>query len=395
MKVMRGGLAATVLVLTTAACSAGGGSGASGQATEVAGAPKPTVSAAQISIEPKSGTTDVKPQGVLKVAVAGGRLSKVTVTDQAGKEVAGAISADGAGWVPAAGLSVSSQYRVRAQAADANGLSTQAESTFGTLTPEKEAGPYDNIDNGAEYGVGMIVSLNFHKSVKDTAAVEKAVTFETSDGSKVKGHWFGDSRVDFRPEKFWKPGTKVTAHYRLKSVEVAPGVYGGVDSDQTFTIGRDQRSTVDASEDTMTVVKDGQTVDTIPITAGKRGFDSWNGTMVIEEKAERTRMSSQGVSGVSAAESYDLSDVPHAMRLTDTGTYVHGNSWATDAMGSYNASHGCIGVADARYGNDNSNAGRFFHSSLVGDPVTVVKSKGPEVSPDNGLSGWNVDWKNW
>ncbi|KJK58085.1 L,D-transpeptidase, partial [Saccharothrix sp. ST-888] len=329
------------------------------------------------------------------VSVASGKLSKVTVTDQAGKEVAGAISADGASWVPSANLSVASQYRVTARATDANGVATQADSTFGTLTPEKEAGPYDNIDNDGKYGVAMIVSLNFRKPVKDRAAVEKGVSFETSDGTVVKGHWFGSQRVDFRPERFWKSGTKVTVHYRLKSVEVSPDVYGGVDSDQTFTIGRDQRTTVDARKDTMTVVRDGETVDTVPITAGKSGFDSWNGTMVISEKAERTRMSSQGVSGVSAAESYDLSDVPHALRLTDSGTYVHGNSWAIGAMGSYNASHGCIGVADARYGSDGSDAGKYFNSSLVGDPVTVVNSKGAEVAPDNGLSGWNTDWQNW
>ncbi|MGE7437358.1 L,D-transpeptidase [Kitasatospora sp. NPDC001175] len=395
MRRIRGGLTTGALVLATAACSAGGGGGSDQAAAKMAASPKPTVSAARIDIEPKAGATDVKPSGALKVSVASGKLSKVTVTDKDGKAVDGAISADGASWVPKAGLAVSSQYKVTALASDANGIATQAESTFGTLTPEKDAGPHDNIDDGSTYGVGMIVSLNFKKAVKDRDAALKGISIEASDGSVVKGHWFGDDRVDFRPEKFWKPGTKVTVHYRLKSVEVSPDVYGGVDSDQTFTIGRDQQTTVDARKDTMTVVRDGQTVDTIPITAGKPGFDSWNGTMVIEEKAERTRMSSQGLSNVSAAESYDLSDVPHAMRLTDSGTYVHGNSWAVGAMGSYNASHGCIGLQDARYGSDGSDAGKYFRSALVGDPVTVVNSKGAEVAADNGLSGWNTDWKNW
>ncbi|MEU6594199.1 Ig-like domain-containing protein, partial [Streptomyces sp. NPDC046881] len=26
----------------------------------------------------------------------------------------------------------------------------------------------------------------------------------------VEGHWFGNDRLDFRPEKYWKEGTKVT-----------------------------------------------------------------------------------------------------------------------------------------------------------------------------------------
>ncbi|MDH6128039.1 Ig-like domain-containing protein [Kitasatospora sp. GP82] len=259
--------------------------------------------------------------------------------------------------------------------------------------PRQDAGPYDNVESGSTYGIGMIVSLNFRKAVKNRAAVDKGISFDTSDGSKVKGHWFGGNRVDFRPENFWKPGTKVTVHYRLKNVEVAPGIYGGVDSDQTFTIGRDQRTTVDATADTMKVARNGRTVSTVPITAGKAGFDSWNGIMVIEEKDEHVEMKSPD--GAGKGDQYDLKDVPHAMRLTDTGTFVHGNSWATDAMGHYNASHGCIGVADTRYGNENSNAGKFFHSSLIGDPVTVVRSKGAKVAPDNGLSGWNLAWSKW
>ncbi|MGK4583053.1 L,D-transpeptidase [Kitasatospora sp. HPMI-4] len=392
MKRIRGVLIAGSLVLATAACSAGGG-GAEQASAELAA--KAAVSAAQIAISAKNGATDVKPSDGLKVSVASGKLTKVTVTDKDGKPVDGAISADGASWVPKGGLSVASQYKVSAQAADEKGVAATAESSFTTLTPANTVNFYDNLANDSTYGVGMIVRVQFKKAVKNKDEVLKNISFEASDGSVVKGHWFGNDRIDFRPEKFWKPGTKVSVHYNLKNTEISPDVYGARDLDETFTIGRDQRTTVDAREDTMTVERDGKTVNTIPITAGKRGFDSWNGTMVISEKAERTRMSSQGVSGVSAAESYDLSDVPHAMRLTDSGTYVHGNSWAVGAMGSYNASHGCIGVQDSRYGSESSNAGKYFHSSLVGDPVTVVNSKGAVVAPDNGLSGWNMDWKNW
>ncbi|MFB7663078.1 Ig-like domain-containing protein [Kitasatospora sp. NPDC056138] len=258
---------------------------------------------------------------------------------------------------------------------------------------QQSAGPYDNVESGSTYGVAMIVSLNFRKAVQDKAAVDRAISFSTSDGSTVRGHWFGSNRVDFRPEKFWKPGTKVTVHYRLKNVQVSPGVYGGVDSDQTFTIGRDQRTTVDAAKDTMTTVRSGKKVSAYPITAGKTGFDSWNGVMVISEKDEHIEMKS--APGAPSGEQYDLKDVPHAMRLTDSGTYVHGNYWAVDAMGHRNVSHGCIGVADREHGSDSSNAGRFFNSSLVGDPVTVVNSKGAKVASDNGLSGWNTSWSKW
>ncbi|WP_441250181.1 Ig-like domain-containing protein [Kitasatospora sp. McL0602] len=405
VKSKRRGLAAGVLggalLLSTAACGGSGAasagstpSGAPGAASTPAAAPKPTVSAAVVSIEPADGAKDVKPSGVLKVSVASGRLSSVKVTDKDGKEVAGAITTDGAGWAPKGALAVGAQYTVSAAAADASGLATTARSSFSTLTPEDEASPHDNVDSGSTYGTGMIVSLEFDRDVQDKKAVEQGVTFDAPGGVAVKGHWFGSRRVDFRPEKYWTPDSKVTVHYRLKGVEIAPGVYGGVDRDEPFSIGRSQVTTVDAGAHEMKVERGGQ-VETVAVTTGKSGFATWSGVMVIEEKAEHTRMTSQGVSGVAKGDEYDLASVPHAMRLTTSGTYVHGNSWALDAMGSYNASHGCIGVADSPSGSASSDAGKFFDSSLIGDVVKVVNSKGATVDADNGLSGWNVGWGDW
>ncbi|MER5637615.1 Ig-like domain-containing protein [Kitasatospora sp. NPDC002227] len=399
----RRGLAAVglggALVLMTAACGSGSGSGADAaaaragsKAPSASASPGPTVSAAVVKIEPADGAKDVKPGGALKVSVASGKLSTVKVTDQQGRAVDGAVTADGSGWAPKGALSVGQKYTVNATAADQAGLAATATSSFTTLTPEDEASPHDNIDAQGTYGVGMIVSLEFDRDVKDRKAVEAGITFDTSDGSVVKGHWFGSRRVDFRPESYWKPDTKVTVHYRLKGVEIAPDVYGGVDADEPFTIGRSQISTVDASSDEMKVERGGQVTATYPITAGKPGFASWNGTMVIGEKSGTTRMTSQGITSAKGEE-YDL-QVPHAMRLTTSGTYVHGNYWS-DAFGSYNASHGCIGLSDTQAGSGSSDAGKFFDSSLVGDVVKVVNSKGGQVEPDNGLSGWNVPWGNW
>ncbi|MEV7178685.1 Ig-like domain-containing protein [Kitasatospora sp. NPDC093679] len=390
------GLLGGALVLAAAACGPSGSpGGAASAAGTTAARPRPTVPAAVVTVEPKNGATDVKPSGALKVTATGGKLTSVKVTGGDGREVPGTLAADGLGWTPAAALAVSERYRVTAQATDPNGLVTTAESTFGTLTPARTTGAYSNVDDGQTYGVGMIVSLRFRKAVQNRAEVERAVVFETSDGTAVKPHWFGDDRVDFRPAEYWKPGTRVTVKYRLKSAELAPGVYGGKDGEEHFTVGRSRVSTADVDTHRMTVVENGRTVDTVKFTAGKAGFDSFNGTMVIEEMARRTRMSSNGVSGIKAGDEYDLDDVPHAMRLTDTGTYVHGNSWAIGSMGRSNASHGCIGIADTRYGSDGTDAGRFYDASMIGDVVTVVNSDGPRVSGENGLSGWNVPWTAW
>ncbi|MGW4383607.1 Ig-like domain-containing protein [Kitasatospora sp. NPDC004531] len=388
-----------VLLLGTACGSGGGGGstdakgeGGGGSSSSSSGAPK--VSAAQLTVTPADGAADVAPKDGLQVAVAGGKLTQVAVTDKNGKAVAGEIAADGLGWKPTEQLAVGTTYTVNAQAVDPGGLVAASTTTFTTLTPAKKVATNDNIADNGTYGVGMIVSVNFSKAVKNKDAVLAGITVEGSDGTVAKGHWFGASRLDFRPENYWKPGTKVTVKYRLKNVEVAPGLYGDIDKDEPFTIGRYQVSTVDAATHMMTVSHgSGSGGQSIPITAGNDQNPSWNGTMVISTKEKVTRMSSATVANVKGDE-YDVPDVPHAMRLTTSGTYVHGNYWG-NAFGKSNASHGCIGVADAKGGSDGSAAGKFFNSSMVGDVVKIVNSKGKTVAGDNGLSGWTVPWSQW
>ena len=50
---------------------------------------------------------------------------------------------------------------------------------------------------------------------------------------------------------------------------------------------------------------------------------------------------------------YDIKDVPHAMRLTDSGTFIHGNYWGADSVfGKVNTSHGCVGLKDIKGADD-------------------------------------------
>ncbi|MFJ8472839.1 Ig-like domain-containing protein [Kitasatospora sp. NPDC094011] len=390
-----------VLLLTAACNDDKGGKSADAAATASAdangtaapggSAASPKASAAVLAVEPKDGAQDVAPSA-LKVSVSNGKLTTVEVTDKNGKPVEGAITSDGTGWKPAAALAVGMAYKVDAQAKDDAGLVSASTTSFTTLTPDKKVSTNDNIADGATYGVGMIVSVNFTKDVKNKDEVLKGITFQTDNGTVVKGHWFDSRRVDFRPEEYWKPGTKVTIKYRLKSVEVAPGVYGDMDKDEPFTIGRSMVSTADAKTHKMTVERDGRS-STLPVTMGADATPSWSGTMVVMAKEKVTHMNSQTV-GLGAE--YDIPDVPHAMRLTPSGTFVHGNYWYKGMpFGNTNGSHGCISMQDVQGGSDSSVAGTFYNESMVGDVVKVVNSKEKTVSPSNGLGGWNITWANW
>jgi lipoprotein-anchoring transpeptidase ErfK/SrfK len=115
---------------------------------------------------------------------------------------------------------------------------------------------------------------------------------------------------------------------------------------------------------------------------------------VITEKDPTEDMNSQTV-GLGNA--YRIKDVPHAMRLTSSGTFVHGNYWRpASTFGSENTSHGCVGLQDVQGGGDgNMPAAWFYNGSLIGDVVQVVNSPDKIVSPDNGLNGWNMSWSAW
>jgi hypothetical protein len=394
----RWALIAGGLLLAVTACGGGGGSdtGSAGKGSDgkdSSAAAESKQSEAVVSIAPKSGTTDVDTSGALKVTASKGKLTEVTVKDAKGTKIDGAISADGSGWTPATHLAASTKYEVHAVAKDSEGRTAAEDSTFTTLSPQNTFIGNFTPEDGSTVGVGMPFSIHFTRGITKPDDVEKAIKITTQPAVEVEGHWFGNDRLDFRPEQYWKAGTKVTVKLNLDGVEGRKGVYGKQSKTVSFTIGRNQVSVVDAKKHTMKVMQEGKVVKTIPVTTGKPGYATWNGQMVISEKFTVTRMNGDTV-GYDGE--YDIKDVPHAMRLTNSGTFVHGNYWGGDAFGNYNASHGCVGLRDVRGGYDSGvPAAWFFNHSMVGDVVTVKNSTDPTVDPSNGFNGWNMSWAEW
>ncbi|WP_443059344.1 L,D-transpeptidase [Streptomyces sp. NBC_00435] len=396
----RTGLPALLLgaaLLFTSACSAGGnggGAGGSGGADGGTGTTGTEASKAVVSVKPDDGAKEVATSGILKISTTGGKLTTVTVADTKGNAVEGKLAEDGASWEPARNLASATEYKVHAVAKDEAGRESAKDTTFTTLTPANTFIGQYTPEDGSTVGVGMPVSINFSRGITNPEAVEKAITVTAEPSVPVEGHWFGNDRLDFRPEKYWAAGTKVTLKLALDGVEGRPGVYGKQTRTVTFTVGRSQVTTVDAAEHEMHVVRDGTEIRKVAITAGAPSNTTYNGQMVISEKYKVTRMNG---ATVGFGGEYDISDVPHAMRLTTSGTFVHGNYWASSStFGSENVSHGCVGLKDVRGAGDGSQpAAWFFNESLIGDVVIVKNSKDNNVAPDNGLNGWNMDWAEW
>ncbi|WSR86017.1 Ig-like domain-containing protein [Streptomyces erythrochromogenes] len=352
-----------------------------------------------IRITPDDNAKDVPADGRLTVTVPEGRLERVKVTkveDAQQEEVPGAIAADGLSWSPtpqAGRLALAAKYTVDAVALDGHNRRQARRTTFTTYVPEERFIGYFKPENRSTVGTGMIVSFKFSRAVERRAEVERAIKVTSDPAVEVAGHWFGKERLDFRPKQYWKPGTKVTVQMALRDVEGAPGSYGIQSKTITFTVGRSQISTVDAAAHTMEVRRDGELLSTVPISAGAPKTTTYNGKMVVMELFDVTRMNGQTVG---FGGEYDIPDVPHAMRLTNSGTFLHGNYWSSpDTFGSTNVSHGCVGLRDDKGGGSDTPAGWFFDRTLIGDVVEVVNSQDKTVAADNGLGGWNMSWADW
>nr|WP_320777008.1 Ig-like domain-containing protein [Streptomyces sp. CRN 30] len=361
-------------------------------ATACSGDDAPKTSKAVVTIAPKNGAGAVDTTGAVEVTAAEGRLTRVEVKDSEGNEVEGRITGEGTAWTPSGHLRSATEYTVHAVAEDTDGREATERSAFTTLKPEKTFEGASVPEDGATVGVGMPFSLTFDQGITEPGDVQRAITVKTEPEVEVVGHWFGENRIDFRPERYWKPGTKVTVDLNLDGVEGRSGVYGKQTERISFTIGRSQISTADVSTKEMIVERDGKVLKTLPVTTGAPGYETWNGQMVISERYEVTRMNG---ATVGYAGQYDIPDVPHAMRLTTSGTFIHGNYWS-GAFGYYNASHGCIGLRDVRGGYDPTTAAAWFYdNSMIGDVVVVKNSNDATVAPDNGYNGWNMRWEDW
>jgi len=343
---------------------------------------------AAITLTPADGAKAIDPQAPVVIAVNGGTLGEVKVVNAQKEPVDGALQADGKTWKPAVAFTLGGTYTVTATATNADDAPTTASATFGTLSGDKKVTAKFSPEDGRTVGVGYPVSLEFDYPVTNKEAVGKALSVDTTPRVEGVWHWFDDTRVDYRPREYWAPGTAVKVNLNLRGVDVGGGAIANQFKSYSFRIAGTKRvSVVDVEDHTMKVYENDALVRTIPITAGESPkYSTWNGKMVVTEKFERTRMNSQTVG---LGSEYDIGDVPFAMRVTTSGTFVHGNYWADDSVfGSENTSHGCVSMAPA-------NAEWLYDRSIPGDVVEVIGSDERTVDADNGFGDWNLTWEQW
>ncbi len=334
--------------------------------------------------------TNVQVDTRVKVTADAGTVSRVKLTfkgvdgkgNKVDGQVKGAMSKDGSTWTAADRLEPSATYTLAMTGANEDHQKKASTSTFTTqkltLAEQTFASLYPLPRSSV--GVGMPLTVSFDVPVRDRAAFEKNLHVTSSPAQKGSWNWLSDTQVHFRPKSYWKPGTTVKLDADLNGVAAGNGIYGQSSTSTSFTVGRKMVTEVNLNTDRAKVYRDGKVVRTIAVTGGKPGWATRSGTKLIMAKEYNKVMTNEMIG---AKEKYKLT-AKYALRVTNSGEFLHAAPWSLANLGVRNASHGCVGMSIA-------DAGWLYENSLIGDPVvTTGTSRGLEQG--NGYADWNVSF---
>jgi lipoprotein-anchoring transpeptidase ErfK/SrfK len=331
-----------------------------------------------------------QPDQPIVVTAIAGTISEVTVTTTGGQGVGGALSDDRRHWRISDALLPDTTYDVHATMTGSPDTAPVTSSiSISTRESASQFRARISPRDGATVGVGMPILVTFTAPVDQDrrADVQRALTVRASEQVEGAWSWVSDTKVQYRTKEFWPAGTQVSVTADLAGVRAGAEVWGDQDKQVDFRIGESVVSVVDVTSHQMTVTIDGQVARTIPVTTGKDGFLTRGGTRVISEKLEDIRMDAASTGITPGDPEYYNLDVRYALRMTNSGEFIHAAPWSVASQGIANVSHGCVGMSRA-------NARWLFQRSRVGDVVTIVNST-RSLEPGNGLTQWNVPWEDW
>jgi lipoprotein-anchoring transpeptidase ErfK/SrfK len=234
--------------------------------------------------------------------------------------------------------------------------------------PPVFAPPTFNPSSGSMVGVAKPLAINFARPIADRQMAQAAVHVSSVPPVPGKFYWLSDTQLRWRPINFWPANTTVNVD--------ASG------TKSSFRTGESLVATVDNTTHQMTVVRNGTVEKTFPVSMGKTGHDTPNGTYYVLEKFPSIVMDSAtyGVPSDSA-QGYKLT-VQNAVRIDNSGNFVHSAPWSVADQGKRNVSHGCINLSAA-------NAQWFFDNFGSGDPIVVKNSVGT-YSQNDGAQDWQM-----
>ncbi|WP_424536624.1 Ig-like domain-containing protein [Sphaerisporangium viridialbum] len=242
-------------------------------------------------------------------------------------------------------------------------------------------------------GVGSPIIVTFDRAVPSRAAAEAVLQVQAEKPVDGAWRWVSERKVIYRTKTYWQPHQKVTFTARLGDI---PGNEGANNVSRRFAIGASNIALVDTRKHVMKVRRDGRLVKSIPISAGrgglvKNGVDVYLTTSGVhlamgKKKVETMTSGWLGVTDPKDPLYYKL-EIPWAVRISDSGEYVHQSAGDYQFLGRSNQSHGCVRATPA-------GAKWFYGIAQRGDVVQVTGTK-RKLDWRNGWSYWQLTWTQW
>ncbi|MCX2733515.1 Ig-like domain-containing protein [Saccharopolyspora sp. NFXS83] len=376
------GIPAVILVLVgllVASCSGSGGEGAPA-------APPPPPS---VRFDPVDGAQQVSPVAPITGAAENGKITGAVLTNEDGKQVANTVTPDGAGWSVSEPLGYGTTYTAELTVQGAAGAPVTQRTTFTTIEPENQTYVSMNPLDGQTVGVGQPLAFYFSEDAPapDKAKAEEAIRIQTEPAVEGAFYWFDDREVHWRPQEYWKSGTKITVNADVYGKDLGNGSWGEENRSATITIGDEVVLHADGASHQMSVKVNGVTQRTMPISLGKPEWPSNNGVHVVTEHHRKKVMDSSSY-GLDVDNGGYRTEVEWAVRISNGGEFLHAAPWSVGQQGSSNVSHGCINMSDA-------NARWVYDLLKKGDVVEITNSGGPNLRSWDGFGDWQVPWKEW
>ncbi|HLR99562.1 L,D-transpeptidase [Mycolicibacillus parakoreensis] len=199
-------------------------------------------------------------------------------------------------------------------------------------------------------GVAHPVVIHFVAPVTDRAAAERVITIRSDSDTTGSFDWISDRQVQWVPDGYWPPHTKVDVTVKAMSTG--------------FETGDALLAVASISGHSFTVSRNGETLREMPASLGKPSRPTPIGSFTALSKERKIKFDSRTIGiPLDDPEGY-LIDGEYGVRVTWSGVYVHSAPWSVDSQGYANVSHGCINLSP-------NNAAWYFDLVNLGDPIIV------------------------
>lgn len=387
---------AVVGLLGVAACSAeapvtAGGQGAGPSGATSTPTPTPTTAPVNWVTTPKAGAEDVSVDTRVSARTEDGTLTKASLSyvSKKGNEVPVEGWLESGTWTSSDLLEPGVKYTFSLTATDESGDQQTTKRSFSTAALTLDDQIWTKVyPDGGTVGIGMPVIATFDLPVVDKATFEKRMKVTSQPAQEGSWYWLSAREAHWRPQNYWKPGTKVHVEANLNGVPAGGGRWGEQSVVTDFTVGRSVIAKVNLKTHLMDVHINGKKAKSIPVSGGRPGWETRSGVKVIMEKFTDFTMKAESI-GLKEGDKdfYEDVKVKRALRITHSGEFLHSAPWSVRQQGHENVSHGCVGMSDA-------NSIWLYDNMRIGDVVETVGSKKP-MTMGNGYADWNLSWATW